>query len=393
MVKYIVMDIFKKLQHYILFIFYHLIKVLTLLQLIRRNKILTLFIIGPILTISATIGKPPASVYAVIAVDTKDASILYQHNAQIKTPPASLTKLMTLLMVFDALDQKRIKLTDCIPVSKRAVGQAPCKLGMHTSTKLTVQDVIFGLITKSANDAACAVAEFLAGSESNFARHMTKRAADFGMKNTVFKNASGLPATGQITTAEDMAILGLITHKHYKRHFHVFKTPRFCFQKKCHINHNYRLLSSNKFYFHGIKTGYTNKSRFNVISSHTNKHKQDIIIVVLGGASPALRDKKVLEIAAKIEHSPYKIANPSRAPNNTHNLSLGCYASKLRAENVLKQALSYIKTKSPPKTSTRKIQSNGRTLYQAVLVSVSEEDQQHISGVLSYFHIPCEKTK
>ncbi len=361
-------------------------------------KLLSCFCLLSLYHITNSIGKPlqKGPIFAAIAVDAKNASVLYQHNARINTPPASLTKLMTLLMLFDALEQKKLTLTQKVPISKRSSGQPPCKLGLHPSSNITVKELILSLVTKSANDSACAAAELLAGSEVNFAKHMTFRAKEFGMKQTTFKNASGLPASGQITTAEDMAVLGLITLKHYKKYFHFFETRQFCYHKKCHVNHNYRLLSNKKFRFNGIKTGYTNLSKFNVISSHKNKHNQEIIIVILGGTSPTSRDKKVIEIASKIEQRSQLLSSPSThtpTPKGTLSLSVGCYASKIRAESALAHAINHTHSRKSISSSIRKIQQKGRTLYQAVLSQLTEEDVNHITGVLSYFHIPCQRIK
>lgn len=361
--------------------------------------------------------KKAKPVCAALAVEAESGKILYQHNASAFTPPASLTKIMTLLMLFDAMDQGKLRLTDMIPVSKYAASRAPGKLGLRPGSYISVQNIILALITKSANDAAAVAGELLGGSEANFAKLMTQRARQLGMVNTTFKNASGLPAAGQLTTARDMAVLGLVTLKHYQKYFHLFGVKEFCYNKTCHVNHNYRLLSQKELVFDGIKTGYVNASGFNVIASHKNEHGKRIIVVVMGGATSAMRDKRVVEIVRQLRPaSPNvyvaKAAKPSLpksvsanynqieasitgtqslspAGGNQYALLLGYYGSQLRAETVAKQALSHINLSNPKMVSTQRTRVGGRYLYQAQINSLSKEQVDQAVAILSYFNIDC----
>jgi D-alanyl-D-alanine carboxypeptidase len=375
--------------------------------------------------------KPNKPVYAALAVDAETGHILYQQNADTTTPPASLTKIMTLLMVFDALDQGKLRLTDMLPISRHAAAQLPCKLGLRAGAYISVKDLILACVTKSANDAAVVLAEFLAGSETAFAGYMTQRARQFGMKNTTFKTASGMPAAGQVTTAKDMALLGIVTNKHYRKYFHLFSTREFCYNNACHINHNYRLLAQKHLKFDGIKTGFVNASGFNVIGTYTNEASKRIVVVVMGGPTPAWRDKRVVEIAQRLKtirpqnyiaHSsspnaqpkPMLVAQtiPSKtttsenhdenldddsapvqeiAPVSTesgnYSLLLGYYGSQLRAETVAKQALLQSKLGVDKPISTKRIRIGGRYLYQASIDKLSKKQVDQASTVLRRFNI------
>lgn len=369
-------------------------------------------------------------VYAAIAVDYESGKILYQQNADLITPPASLTKLMTLLMLFDSLEQGKIRLTDMIPVSRHAASQQPCKIGLKPGSYISVQNIILALVTKSANDAASVAGEFLGGTEAAFANYMTRRAQQFGMLNTTFKNASGLPASGQLTTARDMAILGLVTIKHYQKYFHLFGVREFCYNNICHVNHNYRLLSQKHIKFDGIKTGYVNASGFNVIASQKGDNGKRLIIVVMGGCSSAWRDKRVVEIAQRLktlpsriyiaqskQHQPKAIQQkvttiskstiqttlpPPSSPQDiiaqkieqyvtaspeNYTLLLGYYGSKLRAETVAKQAVVQTQLGQDKRIETKKVRIGGRNLYQSSINKLSREQAEQASSVLRYFNI------
>lgn len=346
-----------------------------------------------------------SNIKAYVAVHGISGNILQQYNPNRLIPPASLTKIMTLLMIFDALETQKLRLTDMIKVSRYAASRASCNLSLKPNTYLSVKQIILALITRSANDAAAAIAEHLGQTEANFARHMTERAREFGMLNTTFKNASGLNARGQITTAKDMAILGLITLKHYRQYFHMFATKRFCYNKRCHINHNYRLLSQKKYQFNGIKTGYITASGFNTIATHSDS-ENPIIIVVLGGKTAALRDKHVLNILKQIKQKKlHQLSATKKLPDNyidlnsyvTHHvdekrysLILGNYGSKLRAETVAKDALgrtSFFKNKN---VSTKRIRMGGRYLYRVSVDELSRKEAEQAYAILSYFNIDGE---
>lgn len=264
------------------------------MQLLK--KITLMLLVSGWLGISFIMAHATPKNYAAVVVDADTGKVLHSSNIHKKIPPASLTKVMTLSIIFDALEKNKIRLTDMWPVSKYAASRAPCKLHLSPDSHISVQNVILALITQSANDAAAVTAEFFAKDEKAFARYMTKRARQFGMQDTTFKNASGLPEVGQLTTAHDMALLGLVMLKHYKKYFHLFSVKEFCFQNKCYRNHNLRLLNRNKFEFDGIKTGFVNNSGFVVLATNRNAVGHYLVTVVMGGPSHVWRDNRVVEL-------------------------------------------------------------------------------------------------
>lgn len=233
------------------------------------------------------------SKYAGFVIDARTGKVLYADRADARRYPASLTKMMTLYMVFDALDRGKIKKSSRIRVSKHAAQQPPSKLGLRPGQTITVESAIYALVTKSANDVASAVGEFLGGTETRFAQIMTRKAKSLGMKSTVFKNASGLPNSHQVTTARDMAKLGLALREHFPRHYKYFSTRSFKYGKRRYRNHN-RLLGSVRG-VDGIKTGYTRASGYNLVTSATHG-KRSIIAVVMGGKSGKSRNRHMAKL-------------------------------------------------------------------------------------------------
>ncbi len=231
---------------------------------------------------------------ASIVICAETGTVYHEHNADKIIPPASLTKMMTLYLTFKALKEGRLKSNQELPVSKHAANQAPTKLGLKPGTKITVYQAILGLVTKSANDAAVVIAEFLAkSSEENFAYLMTQQARKLGMTSTIFKNASGLPKNQQVTTAREMAILSRALYQHFPQYYKVFKEQKFVYKGKVHPNHNHLLGKVQG--LDGIKTGFTNASGFNLAASMVRDNHR-IIAVVLGGESRIARDKKMVQL-------------------------------------------------------------------------------------------------
>jgi D-alanyl-D-alanine carboxypeptidase len=224
---------------------------------------------------------------SAIVVDAKTGKVLYADNPDAQRYPASLTKMMTLYVLFGYLRAGNVKMDSDFTVTPFAASQAPTKLGLKSGDTSKVSDAIKALVTQSANDAAVVIAENLAGTEENFARLMTDTARRIGMKNSVFRNASGLPNDEQVTTARDMAILGAHLIHDYPDYYSVFETRYFTFKGRKYRNHN-KLLSSYKG-TDGIKTGYTRASGFNLTASvhRGNKH---LVAVVLGGKTGSQRD-------------------------------------------------------------------------------------------------------
>ncbi len=254
--------------------------------------------------------------YASFIINENTKRIYHNTNADTRNYPASLTKIMTLYVIFDALKDKKISMNTKFKISKRAARQPPSKLNLSAGSSITVKNAILALITKSANDVATVVAENLGKSEKNFARLMTRKARKLGMTRTNFKNASGLPNRGQLSTARDMAVLGMAIRKNHPNFFKLFKTKSFVYKGVKYTNHN-NLLSSYSG-TDGIKTGYTNASGFNLVAS-VERNGQRIIGVVFGGKKARSRDKHMIKLLNKyFKTSPSKplvrIAKPSEMP-------------------------------------------------------------------------------
>jgi D-alanyl-D-alanine carboxypeptidase len=233
---------------------------------------------------------------SAIVVDAKTGKVLYGSNVDAQRHPASLTKMMTLYLLFDALSQGRASLDARMPVSAYAAAQAPSKLGLKPGSTISVRDAILALVTKSANDAAVVIAEYIGGSEKNFAVRMTRQAKALGMSKSNFVNASGLPAGQQWTSARDMATLGRALREHFPQYYDYFSTPSFVWNGRRIGNHNGLLRRFEG--VDGIKTGYTRASGFNLVTS-VDRDRRLVVAVVLGGASTKARDNKMAELLGK----------------------------------------------------------------------------------------------
>jgi D-alanyl-D-alanine carboxypeptidase len=225
--------------------------------------------------------------YASLIVDARTGRVVSAVNPDEVRHPASLTKVMTLYMVFEALRDRRITLDQRVPVSAYAASMSPTKLGVPPGGRLTVEEAILGLVTRSANDAAAALGEMLGGSEERFARIMTLRARALGMRSTVFRNASGLPDWNQVTTARDMATLARRLLYDFPSEYKYFSTTQFRFRGQVFRNHNHLLDSYPG--ADGIKTGYINASGFNLVTSATRGNVR-LIGVVMGASRGYERD-------------------------------------------------------------------------------------------------------
>lgn len=225
--------------------------------------------------------------YSSLVIDAESGQVLSAANPDAPRYPASLTKMMTLYLAFEALRDQRITLSNPVPVSLHAASQEPSKLGLVPGMRLTVQEAILALVTKSANDAAAALGETLGGSEGEFAQMMTLRARALGMTHTTFRNASGLPDAEQVTTARDMAILARHLVQDFPDQYRYFSVPGFIFHGRMIPNHD-RMLTTYEG-ADGIKTGYTEAAGHNLVTSAMRGNIR-LIGVVLGAGSNGERD-------------------------------------------------------------------------------------------------------
>lgn len=263
--------------------------------------------------------KPYVPKYSAIVMDADTGKILEQEDAHGIRHPASLTKMMSLYLAFEALQSGRLSLNTKMIASTKASRQAPTKLGLLSGEQITVYQAIMGLITKSANDAAVVLAEHLTGSEEAFARRMTQKAQSLGMTKTIFKNASGLPNPSQVTCAYDMAILSRALYRDFPQQYKYFKNQSFTHKGTVHRNHNHLLGKVEG--LDGIKTGFVNASGFNLAASAVRydaaQRPHRLITVVLGGPNRHWRDRRVTELLEINFQKMGLSGNTSRLPKVT----------------------------------------------------------------------------
>ncbi|QDC01911.1 D-alanyl-D-alanine carboxypeptidase family protein [Mesorhizobium sp. 8] len=265
-----------------------------ILSLLARRSLAALLVL--VFLAGCTAATPPERVlavpappqkYAAIVVDARTGKTLFEANSTQPRYPASLTKMMTLYLLFEALESGRVTRDTQIPVSAHAASQPPTKLRFKPGETIDVDSAIRALVVKSANDVAVAVGEYLAGSEEAFAAAMTDKARRIGMRATVFRNASGLPDDGQHTTARDMAVLGMALRKHFPQYYSYFSATDFMFRGRLVRGHNDMLGRVRG--VDGIKTGYIRASGFNIVTSY-NADGRQIVVVVMGADSARQRN-------------------------------------------------------------------------------------------------------
>jgi D-alanyl-D-alanine carboxypeptidase len=264
------------------------------------------------------------SKFAMLVIDGQTGTVLFQENAGKYRYPASLTKMMTLYLVFDALDRGRLGLNTMMPVSKHAASQSPTKLYLAPGSRISVKDAMMAVAIKSANDAAVVLAEALGGSEYEFALMMTRKARALGMNHTVFRNASGLPDMGQKTTAYDLARLAMALYRDHQKYYYLFSASTYRYKNQTLYTHNrvtVRYRGAD-----GVKTGFINASGFNLVTSAQRGNKR-LIGVVLGGRTAAGRDQYMIEMLDKgfrkiaqggadtVEAFVGKVPTPTSKPN------------------------------------------------------------------------------
>ncbi len=225
--------------------------------------------------------------FSAIVIDANSGRTLYGVNEDAPRHPASITKVMTLYLLFEQLEKGRMSLDTSLQVSTHAAGQSPTKLGVPAGSTVSVDTAIKAIVTRSANDMAVTVAENLAGDEITFARLMTEKAHSLGMNHTFYHNASGLPDMRQITTARDLTILGRAIHDRFPHYYKFFSIPSFVYRGQVITSHNHLMARMSG--MDGIKTGYTNASGFNLLSS-IQRGGRHVVAVVMGGKSAAGRD-------------------------------------------------------------------------------------------------------
>ena len=260
------------------------------------SKKFSLLLVLAIVLVSLTSVSSAAPIkrsQSAIMIDAASGKVISASNADERRYPASLTKLMTLYIAFDALDKGKLKLSDKLKVSRNAANRAPSKIGVRAGETISVETTIKALIIKSANDCATVLAEALGKTEENFAKIMTKTAQDLGMKHTTFKNASGLPDPQQKTTARDMAILASAVYHHFPEYYNWFSMTKFTYKGTTYYTHNHLLKKYRG--ADGMKTGYTAAAGYNIVTS-AERNGSRVIAVVMGYNSIKERDYRVASL-------------------------------------------------------------------------------------------------
>src|ERR1700731_1460283 len=298
--------------------------------------------------------------FSSIIVDGNSGATLSANNPDAGRHPASLTKIMTLYLLFERLDAGKMKLDTEMEVSKHASEQAPTKLGLGPGQTIRVEDAIKGLVTRSANDAAVVIAEAIGGSEDDFAKMMTRKARALGMTKTVYRNASGLPNDDQVTTARDQSTLGRAIQDRFPRYYRYFSTAAFNYHGQSIRNHNHLLGSVEG--VDGIKTGYTRASGFNLVTSmrRGNRH---LVGVVMGGRSGGSRDAIMRNLLAEnLGKASTQRTVAAIAERSTSDADIAEAAAEQRAtQTVQAQGAIQVTAASPEPAAAPPARSNAPT--------------------------------
>ena len=376
------------------------------------HRLTTVALAGAVACLAAVPRQAHAQVgssrYSSIVVEAGSGQLLESANPDAPRHPASLTKLMTLYMAFEALRDRRITLDQYVPISSHAASMSPTKLGLMPGTRITVDQAILGLVTKSANDAAAALGEMLGGSEDRFAQMMTLRARALGMTHTTFMNASGLPDPDQWTTARDMAILARRLISGFPGYYKYFSTPSFVWQRRVIANHDNLLRSYPG--ADGMKTGYTQASGYNLVSSAVRGGVR-LVGVVLGASGAGERDAHMISLldqgygqldlptergvgrgsnhgligtaqAAPIERH----ATRARAAEVTWGIQAGTHPTEKAARAA---ALAARRIVEDGVAKTEPVTVNHKTVWRAQVMGLGQADARSACAALAKRKTPC----
>jgi D-alanyl-D-alanine carboxypeptidase len=329
--------------------------------------------------------------YSSIVVDASSGEVLEEVNADQLRHPASLTKMMTLYVTFEALRDRRISLDQPVPVSPHAAGMEPTKLGLLPGTHLTVEQAILGLITKSANDAAAALGELLGGSEDRFAQMMTLRARALGMGHSTFMNASGLPNIEQWTTAKDLAVLSRRLINDFPDYYRYFSTPSFAWHRQVIFNHDNMLRTYPG--ADGLKTGYTEASGHNLVTSAVRGGVR-LIGVVLGAASnperdihmASLLDQGFGQMDVPVAHKQMQMvsrmtlistAHATEAPRPVRGAVWAVQVGSFTSESAARSAAAAARREAEAgETRIEPVKLRNKTVWRAQVIGLTQSDAQ-----------------
>lgn len=339
------------------------------------------------------------SAVSTLLADTKTGLVISSQNEKTQQYPASLTKVMTLYLTFNALENGLLKMDDVLPVSLHAAKQPASKLYLKAGNTIRVRDAINALIIKSANDAAVVLAESLAPSESDFAKMMTETAKQLGLKNTVFRNASGLHHPAQVTTAQDMAILTIALINHFPQYYKMFNKNEFTYRGKVYKTHN--RVTQNYKGAEGLKTGYVAAVGYNIIST-AKRGNQRLVTVVIGQKSSSVRDKQAINLLDKgflITQSQKSVLRKLKRNGNVLNIKTATTQPDLKRQlTIMEKRLAQVKKVSDNAQSTQlaKVEKNGKfnklSLPDAVIeldeIEQGDQDETGTNNDLSQTHVP-----
>ena len=358
--------------------------------------------------------RPAHAGYAAFVVDAGSGAVLHRENADTLNYPASLTKMMTLYLVFESLDHGVVSLDTKLPVSRQAASRPPSKIGLRAGEKIALGDAVRLMAVKSANDVATTIAEYFSGSESAFAQLMTSRARALGMRNTTFRNASGLPDRRQRTTARDVATLALAIYERFPHYTHFFATRSATWRGKRYRNTN-RLLGVYPG-MNGIKTGYISASGFNLAAS-VERDGFHIVAVVMGGKTSKRRNARMRtlldsaladagrsrEFLAAVRRPRPKPTPGAAAPapaavagvqyatgGGAWSIQLGAYSERDAAERILEVAHFVVPgLAAGGERRVETVAARQGVLYRARQVGLGEEEARQACGEIRRHNLPC----
>lgn len=312
----------------------------------ERAGVKVFFVLAVLFTLVSPAQANPRS--AAIVIDASTGAILHESNADASRYPASLTKMMTLYLLFEAIEQHKMMLDSRMPVSAHAASMPSTNIGLRAGDSISVREAIPALIVRSANDVAAVVAEALGASETNFGRMMTEKAHKLGMRSTTFRNASGLPNPEQKTTARDMVTLSARLIKDFPKYYHYFSTQSFSHKGTTYKSHNRMVRNTPG--VDGLKTGFIRASGFNVATSAKRGNRR-VVAVVMGGNTAVARDQHMAQL---LERS-FNQGAVQLASNTSPAASPGERKEKARAQAPLpKSALTAEKKTEPVAQLTAK---------------------------------------
>ncbi len=377
----------------------------------RRQRLAPAALLGAALVLCACLAGGPAwAKYASYVIDAKTGEVLHSVNADTRNYPASLTKMMTMYKMFQAVESGRWTMNTRLRMSRRAARQPASKLGLPAGDTISVRDAILALSVKSANDIATAVAENHSGGERAFAKKMTKTARALGMSRTTFRNASGLPHSRQLSTARDMSKLARALLRDFPQHYHFFSRARFTFRGKTYKTHNKLLL--NYAGADGFKTGYIRASGFNLVTSAKRQGRR-VIGVIFGANSSRHRnrlmarfmDKGFGRIGVGQEVRTATAPRPAASRPTVRKtgsqqqvaslgrwgIQVGAFARKGQARNMAEKAVDILPALLDG-TLTRVVplkKRNGRVLHRARVYGLSKREAYRACALLEKRRVPC----